>query len=132
MAEGFLKSFDPALEVYSAGTQPASRVHVRAIAVMNEVGIDLSKAKPKPVDQFLATPFDYVITVCDHAKETCPVFVGKVGQRLHIGFDDPAEATGSEQHVVAEFRRIRDEIHDRIQRFYLDVIQLPNREDQTR
>ncbi|MBM2842043.1 MAG: Arsenate reductase, partial [Bacteroidetes bacterium] len=90
MAEGFLKSLDSTLDVHSAGTVPARRVHPKAMLVMKEVGIDLSTASPKNVDQFLGQPFDYVITVCDHAKETCPVFTGKVKHRLHIGFDDPA------------------------------------------
>ncbi len=118
MAEGFLKSFDRNLEVYSAGTFPAGKVHPRAIAVMKEVGIDISQARSKGVDQFLDKEFDYVITVCDHAKETCPVFTGKVKHRLHIGFDDPVEAVGSEEYVMAEFRRVRDEIRDRFYHFY--------------
>jgi arsenate reductase len=118
MAEGFLKSFDPQLEVYSAGTKPASHVHPKAIRVMQEVGIDLTGAVPKRVDQFLNNTFDYVITVCDNAKETCPVFTGNVRQRLHIGFDDPAGATGSEEEVLSEFRRVRDEIHDQFLEFY--------------
>lgn len=118
MAEGFLKSFDKNLEVHSAGTFPASRVHPKAIAVMKEVGVDISGGHPKSVDQFLTNEFDYVITVCDNAKETCPVFSGKVKQRLHIGFDDPAEAWGTEEHIMAEFRRVRDEIKERFHRFY--------------
>ncbi len=112
MAEGFLKSFEPQLEVYSAGTHPAAHVHPMAVAVMKEVGVDLSQSFPKNVDQFTNQSFDYVITVCDNAKETCPVFTGKVKRRLHIGFDDPAGATGTEQEVLATFRRVRDEIRD--------------------
>lgn len=122
MAEGFLKSFDPRLEVFSAGTAPAVRVHSRAIAVMKEVGIDISTHSPKSVDQFLTLPFDYVITVCDNAKETCPVFSGNVKHRLHIGFDDPAEAVGTDGEVMAEFRRVRDEIRDGFGRFYREVV----------
>ncbi len=118
MAEGFLKSFGKELEVHSAGTSPASKVHPRAVAVMKEVGIDISGGRPKNVDQFLKVEFDYVITVCDNAKETCPVFTGKVKQRLHIGFDDPAEAMGTEEHIVAEFRRVRDEIRERFADLY--------------
>jgi arsenate reductase len=120
MAEGFLKSFDSTLEVYSAGTTPASRVHPRAIRVMKEVGIDLSTHKPKPVDQYLDVSFDFVITVCDHAKETCPVFLGKVHHRLHVGFNDPAEANGKEEEILAEFRHVRNEIQRRFQKFYSD------------
>ncbi len=122
MAEGFLKSFDSALEVYSAGTAPSGRVHPKAVQVMQEVGIDLSKNHPKNVDQFLDMPFDYVITVCDHAKETCPVFTGQVKHRLHIGFEDPAEAIGTEEEILSVFRRVRDEIKDAFQQFYLQQI----------
>jgi arsenate reductase len=110
MAEGFLKSFDATLEVYSAGTKPAQQVHPKAIQVMREVNIELASHKPKLVDQFLGDSFEYVITVCDHAKESCPVFTGSVKHRLHIGFEDPAEAAGTEEFVLAQFRRIRDEI----------------------
>ena len=118
MAEGFLKSFDKELEVYSAGTKPSAQVHPKAIQVMKEVGIDLSKNHPKMVDQFLNDSFDYVITVCDNAKETCPVFIGKVGKQLHIGFEDPAEATGTEQEIISIFRKVRDEIKDEFYKFY--------------
>lgn len=118
MAEGFLRSLDPGLEVYSAGTNPAARVSSRAVTVMKEVGLDISGHTPKSVDQFIALPFDYVITVCDHANETCPVFTGQVAHRLHIGFDDPAEATGSEEEVLAVFRRVRDEIRHRFSEFF--------------
>lgn len=121
MAEGFLKSFDPSLEVVSAGTKAASRVHPKAIQVMSEVGIDLSKNYPKMVDQFLSQPFDYVITVCDNAKETCPIFVGNVKHRLHIGFDDPAEAKGTEEEILAVFRRVRNEIRDKFHTFYTSI-----------
>jgi arsenate reductase len=118
MAEGFLKSLDKELDVQSAGTWPASTVQPRAIAVMEEVGIDISGGHPKSVDQFLKNEFDYVITVCDNAKETCPVFAGKVKHRLHIGFDDPVEAFGTEEHIVSEFRRVRDEIRRKFTEVY--------------
>ncbi len=122
MAEGFLKSFDPGLEVFSAGTSPSERVHPKAVEVMKEEGIDLTGHTPKQVDEFLNRTFDYVITVCGHAREHCPVFTGRVRQRLHIGFDDPAEATGSEQETYSEFRRIRDEIKRDFYAFYLEYI----------
>ena len=77
---------------------------------MNEVGIDLYSHTPKSVDIYLNEAWDYVITVCGGANETCPMFVGKVGQRLHIGFDDPSDAQGSEEFIMSEFRRVRDEI----------------------
>jgi protein tyrosine phosphatase len=120
MAEAFLKSFDKGLEVYSAGTKPADKVHPKAIQVMKEVGIDISTNKTKTVEQFLAQSFDYVITVCDNAKETCPFFTGKVEHRLHMGFEDPAEATGTEEEVLSVFRRIRDEIKSEFYKFYLE------------
>ena len=117
MAEGFLRSFDPTLEVYSAGTRPSANVHPKAIAVMKEAGIDLSGAFPKNVDRFTKEAFDYVITVCDNAKETCPVFFGKVQHRLHMGFEDPADAVGTEEEVLAIFRRVRDEIRAQVREF---------------
>jgi len=122
MAEGFLKSFDPELTVNSAGTEPSSQVHPKAIEVMNEVGIDLSKNYPKNADQFINDEIDFVITVCDNAKESCPVFIGKVGKQLHIGFEDPAEATGTEEEILAEFKRIRDEIKRDFLKFYNDYL----------
>jgi len=118
MAEGFLRSFDSRLSVRSAGTNPAQRVHPLAVHVMSEIGIDLSAHAPKLVDQFLTESFDYVITVCDHAKETCPLFTGKVRRRLHLGFDDPAEATGTPDEVIAVFRRVRDEIRRDFHKLY--------------
>jgi arsenate reductase len=117
MAEGFLRYFDPNLEVFSAGTAPSYRVHPKAVEVMKELGIDLSDHYPQKVDEYLSDPFDYVITVCGHAKDNCPVFQGKVKQQLHIGFDDPAEATGTEEEIYAVFRRVRDEIQARMKIF---------------
>jgi len=110
MAEGFLKAFDSTLEVFSAGTKAEGKVNPNAIQVMNEMGIDLSYNKPESVSVYLEQSFDYVITVCDGAKEICPVFTGDVQYRIHIGFDDPADATGTKEEVLSEFRRIRDEI----------------------
>ncbi len=121
MAEGFLKSFDDKLEVYSAGTNPSEKVHPKAIQVMNELGIDLSKNKTKSVDEYIDQEFDYVITVCDGAKESCPVFTGKVKHRQHIGFEDPAEVTGTEDFILSEFRRIRDEIKHDFTNFYQNL-----------
>lgn len=118
MAEGFLRSFDSSLEVYSAGTKPAATVHPLAVKVMREEWVDISTNLPKSVDTFLEKAFDYVITVCDGANDSCPMFVGKVEHRLHIGFDDPAEATGTKDEVLATFRRVRDEINQRFRQFY--------------
>jgi arsenate reductase len=121
MAEAILRSLDPALEVYSAGTSPAS-VHPKAVAVMNEIDISLEGYRSKHVDEFINQAFDYVITVCDHARETCPVFTGPVKHRQHIGFDDPAEACGSEEEVLAVFRRVRDEIRERLSQFHSQIL----------
>ncbi len=123
MAEGFLKAMDPTLEVFSAGTEPGERVHPVAIEVMEEKGIDLNSGHPKPVENFINTPFDYVITVCDGAKEACPVFTGKVRHRLHIGFDDPAEAIGSVAEIKAVFTRVRNEVERDFTKFYKEQIQ---------
>jgi arsenate reductase (thioredoxin) len=110
MAEGFVRHFRPEFEVYSAGTAPAAEVHPLAVKVMAEEGIDISDGEPKLVNQFIDHDFDYVITVCDDAKETCPVFIGSVKEQLHMGFEDPAMATGSDEEVLGVFRRVRDEI----------------------
>ena len=118
MAEGFLKSFDQNLEVYSAGTKPAEKVNPFAVKAMKEIGIDISKGIAENVDIFVHQSFDYVITVCDNAKETCPVFIGDVKHHLHIGFDDPADAVGTEQEVMPVYRRVRDEIKKEFFNFY--------------
>jgi len=118
MAEGFLKSFDKTLEVYSAGTKPAEKVNPFAIKAMKEVGIDISRGAAENVDKYLDQSFDYVITVCDNAKETCPVFSGKVKHRLHIGFEDPADTAGTEEEVMPVYRRVRDEIKRDFYEFY--------------
>jgi arsenate reductase len=119
MAEGFLKSFDKNLEVYSAGTKPAAKVNPFAVKAMKEIGIDISNGVAEEVSKYLSQSFDYVITVCDNAKETCPVFIGDVKHRLHIGFDDPADAVGTEEEVMPVYRRVRDEIKRDFYEFYL-------------
>jgi len=110
MAQGFLKSFDNKIEVHSAGTFPSPVVNPKAIKVMAEAGIDISMNSPRSVDLYLDDQWDYVITVCDDANETCPVFIGKVKHRLHMGFEDPSHATGTDEFIMSEFRRVRDEI----------------------
>jgi arsenate reductase (thioredoxin) len=122
MAEYFLRRLDPALEICSAGTAPASIVHPNAVAVMAEIGIPMADASPKHIDQFLHQSFDYVITVCDNARESCPVFTGRVRHRLHIGFADPAAASGTGEEVLSEFRRVRDDIRERFRSLYNEVI----------
>ncbi len=121
MAEGFFKQFAPDWEIYSAGTAPTSEVHPLAVKVMEEAGIDLSASYPKSTAEFMDKDIDYVITVCGHANETCPVFTGKVSNRRHIGFRDPAEANGTEDEVIQVFREVRDEIKSRLQEFYNSI-----------
>jgi arsenate reductase (thioredoxin) len=116
MAEGLLRhDAGERFEVESAGTRPG---HVRpeAIAAMREVGIDISGHRSKSVDDFKDQSFDLVLTVCDNARETCPVYPGH-GQRLHRSFDDPAAVRGSEEDRLAAFRRVRDEIRDYLRTF---------------
>ncbi len=128
MAQGILQNIDSELDVHSAGIQPASEVHPLGIKVMAEIGIDISKHYPKHVEQYLGQTWDYVITVCGGANENCPFFIGKVGKRLHIGFDDPDEFKGTEEEMLPEFRRVRDEIKREMQKFYIEEIkgqQLP-------
>ena len=117
MAQGFLKSFHPEWDICSAGTWPAQQVNPYAIRVMAEKGIDITGEHPKSVDQFIREEFDYVVTVCDGAREVCPVFIGKVKHRLHIGFQDPADATGTEEEILTVYRRIRDQIEARFSTF---------------
>ena len=112
MAHGILQHLHPEAEVCSAGVRPASEVHPLAIKVMAEIGIDITCHYPKNVSQYLDMSWDYVITVCGGAKESCPTFIGEVGKCMHIGFDDPDAFTGSEDQIIEEFRRVRDEIRN--------------------
>lgn len=122
MAHGFLQSFDKDLIVRSAGTEPAPQVNQKAVKVMKEIGIDISHHTPRLVDQYIHEAWDYVITVCDHAKETCPAFLGKVKHRLHIGFEDPSHATGSHEFIWSEYIRVRDEIKEGFWKLYEEEI----------
>jgi arsenate reductase (thioredoxin) len=122
IAHGFLQSFDRNITVCSAGTEPAEKVNPISVMVMNEVGIDISSHYPKNVDTYINDEWDYVITVCDDANETCPVFTGKVKHRLHMGFEDPSHTTGTDEFVLNKFRRIRDEIKAGFHEFYLTNI----------
>jgi len=109
MAEGLLRQeAGDRFEVFSAGTKP-SLVRAEAIAVMQELGIDISGHRSKSVDEYRGQGFDYVLTVCDNAKESCPVFPGKAVM-IHHNFEDPAAAEGSEEARLAAFRRVRDEL----------------------
>ena len=128
MAHGFLQSFDSNLQVYSGGTKPAARVNARAVEAMAEVGIDISSHRPTDVAAYRRDKWDDGITGCSNADATCTVFAGKVGKRMHIGFDDPSDAVGSEDYVKSEFRRVRDEIRQEFAKFYLTEVkklQLP-------
>ena len=136
MAEGILKSLDKfpltkggieggCLEVLSAGTEPASQINQFAVKVMEEIGIDISSQYPKSVEQFLGQSFDYVITVCDNAKENCPVFYGKVQYTLHYGIPDPADASGTDEVRLSVYRKTRDQIKEIFNEFY-NSISTPN------
>lgn len=122
MAHGYLQSFDSKLKVFSAGTKPASKINGKAVDVMKEIGIDISNHKPESVEKYISEVWDYVITVCDDANETCPAFVGKVKHRLHTGFEDPSEITGTDEYILSEFRRVRDEIKEEFNELYIKQI----------
>lgn len=122
MAHGFLQSFDPELDVYSAGTHASGKLNHKAVEVMKAAGIDISHHTSDPVDKYLGEEWDYVITVCGGANESCPAFMGKVKHRLHIGFDDPSDATGTPEFIQSEYIRVRDEIKEGFYNFYLKHI----------
>ncbi|MEX1119727.1 MAG: arsenate reductase ArsC [Terrimicrobiaceae bacterium] len=110
MAEGILRAAaGDMIQIHSAGSKPAGYVHPKAIAALTEIGIDISHHTSKHMDEFLDQNIDTVITVCGNADQACPMFPGQVN-RHHWGFDDPARATGTEEEIMAEFRRVRDEI----------------------
>lgn len=116
MAEGLLRhDAGESFEVESAGTRP-SRVRPEAVAVLKELGIDISSHRSKSVEEFAGQSFDYVLTVCDSARESCPVFFGGA-VRLHHSFEDPAAVDGTEQERLAAFRRVRDELRAYLQEF---------------
>lgn len=124
MAHGFLQSFDENLIVSSAGTEASGKLNLKAVDVMSQIGIDISHHTSDQVEQYLEEEWDYVITVCGGAKETCPRFTGKVKHQLHIGFDDPSDAVGSQEFIDSEFIRVRDEIRKEFYDFYQDEILL--------
>ena len=120
MAEGLLRQdAGDRFEVFSAGTKP-SHVRPEAIAALRELGIDISGHRSKSVDEFRGQNFDYVLTVCDNAKESCPIFPGKT-VTIHHNFEDPAVMQGSEDERFAAFRRVRDEIRDYLREFMNQV-----------
>lgn len=116
MAEGLLRHLGGDMfEVHSAGTRP-TQLRPEAVAAMNEIGIDISGHRSKPVDQYLESEFDYVITVCDHAMELCPVLPGQT-RHIHWSFEDPAAVEGRDEDRISAFREVRDEIRDRLASF---------------
>lgn len=122
MAHGFMQSFNKDLYVRSAGTEASGKLNANAVKAMKEIGIDISHHTSDPVDKYLNDEWDYVITVCGGANENCPVFMGKVNHRLHMGFDDPSHATGSDEFIWSEFIRVRDEINETFLKFYKEEI----------
>ncbi len=124
MAHGFLQSFDPKLTVCSAGTEASGRLNAKAVKAMAEIGIDISHHASDSVEKYLGEEWDYVITVCGGANEACPAFLGKVNHRLHIGFDDPSHATGTDEFIWSEFIRVRDEIKASFRKFYEDNLMM--------
>lgn len=114
-----MKSFGKGIEVFSAGTEPAAEVNKKAVKVMADIGIDISRNKPKNVNEFVKDEWDFVVTVCGGANEKCPLFIGKVKNRLHMPFDDPSEAKGSDEFINSEFVRVRDEIKKSFYELYL-------------
>ncbi len=122
MAHGFLQSFDSRIDVYSAGTEASGRLNAKAVKAMGEIGIDISGHTSDSVQKYLGEAWDYVITVCGGANESCPSFIGDVKHRLHIGFDDPSHAEGTDEFIWSEFERVRDEIKAGFYSFYQEQI----------
>lgn len=122
MAHGFLQSFDSTLTVCSAGTQAAGKLNEGAVRAMAEVGIDITSHTSDSVEKYLSEEWDYVITVCGGANESCPAFIGKVKHRLHFGFDDPSHAVGTPEFIESEFRRVRDKIRRKFHSFYVEEL----------
>jgi len=122
MAHGFLQSFDKDLIVCSAGTEASGKLNQLAVKAMQEIGIDISGHTSDSVLKYIDEEWDYVITVCGGANENCPTFLGKVKHRLHIGFDDPSHAVGTEAFIWSEFIRVRDEIKQQFYDLYITEI----------
>lgn len=122
MAHGFLQSFDTRINVCSAGTEASGKLNQNAVKAMAEIGIDISNHTSNSVQKYLEEAWDYVITVCGGANESCPAFMGKVNHRLHMGFDDPSHAVGTDEFIWSEFIRVRDQIKDGFRKFYEEQI----------
>jgi len=122
MAHGFLQSFDSSITVRSAGTEASGKLNPSAVKAMAEIGIDISNHTSDPVDKYLNDEWDYVITVCGGANEVCPAFMGKVKHRLHMGYDDPSHAVGTDEFIWSEFIRVRNEIKEGFYKLYVEQI----------
>ncbi len=118
MAHGFLEHISQNIIVRSAGTKAAGKLNEGAVKTMAEIGIDISHHTSDSVEKYLNEQWDYVITVCGGANESCPAFTGEVKNRLHIGFDDPSYAEGTPLFIESEFKRVRDEIKTKMTEFY--------------
>jgi arsenate reductase len=112
------------LVVRSAGTEAAGKLNQKAVTVMKEVGIDISHHTSDPVEMYLSEEWDYVITVCGGANEACPAFMGKVKHRIHMGYDDPSHAIGTDEFIWSGFRKIRDMIRKDFYQFYEDNLKI--------
>ena len=123
MAHGFLQSFSKDITVCSAGTEASGQLNSGAVKVMAEIGIDISEHTSDSVEKYLNDEWDYVITVCGGANEACPTFTGKVKQRLHIGFDDPSDAVGTDAFIWSEYIRVRDEIKEAFYKVFAKKIE---------
>lgn len=122
MAETFLKELNPDMEVYSAGTKVAQQVHPKTIEVMMEAGYNITNNVPEDVSKHINQPWDYVVTVCDDAKESCPVFQAHIGKKIHYRFIDPATELCIEEQRIMLFRQVRDELKSKMKEFYFDFI----------
>ena len=122
MAHGFMQSFDSRMQVESAGTKAAGKLNAGAVKAMAEIGIDISQHTSDQVEKYLNEKWDYVITVCGGANETCPAFIGKVKHRIHLGFDDPGHAVGTKEFIESEFQRVRDQIREGFYNLYKNEI----------
>lgn len=122
MAHGFLESFDANLTVRSAGTEASGKLNASAVKAMAEIGLDISNHTSDSVEKYLDEEWDYVVTVCGGANEACPAFMGKVKNRLHIGFDDPSHIIGTDEFIWSEFRRVRDQIKEEFTKLYNEQI----------
>lgn len=123
MAHGFLQSFSKDITVCSAGTEASGQLNPGAVKVMAEIDIDISGHTSDSVEKYLNDEWDYVITVCGGANEACPTFTGKVKQRLHIGFDDPSDAVGTDAFIWSEYIRVRDEIKEAFYKVFAKKIE---------